>query len=82
MHKIPTMQEQSQQKQQLELQRQSFIVNTRLRLAETFLNTMIGRPDIDLENGNNQPFLTELSIEYANVLMTKLGLVLPTKNVE
>lgn len=77
MQKIQTLDERSQQKAQIELQKQSFVVNTRLRLAESFLNSMIGRPDIELEKEGFKEFLTDLSVDYANCLMAKLGIVLP-----
>lgn len=82
MGRILSLDEQRAQKQQLDLQRQSFVVNTRLRLAETFLNTMIGRLDIEVEKHGYIEILTDLSISYSNCLMEKLGLVLPAANVE
>lgn len=82
MNKVVDFNESQKQKQQLELQRQSFIVNTRMRLAETFLNTMIGRLDVDLTADGEGDALIDASIDYANGLMTKLGIVLPVTNVE
>lgn len=82
MHTIKTLGETQDQKQQLELSRQSFIVNTRLRMAETFLNTLIGRPDVDIVDEKFKEFLVDMSLDYANLLMTKLGILLPATNVE
>jgi len=81
MHSIKTMQEQSDQKKQLDLQRQSFIVNTRLRLTENFLNTLLGRLDIEVEKDDYKEILTDIAIGYANTLMNKLGIVF-TSNIE
>lgn len=82
MNKVVNFDEQQKQKQQIEMQRQSFIVNTRLRLAETFLNTMLGRPDVDLTANGQAEMLVDYSIEVANTLMIKMGLVVPATNVE
>jgi ribosome assembly protein YihI (activator of Der GTPase) len=82
MQKVLNLDEQRAQKQQVELQRQSFIVNTRLRLAETFLNTLLGRLDIEIEKNDYKEILPDIAIDYANELMTKLGLVMPATNVE
>lgn len=82
MNKVVNFDEQQKQKQQIEMQRQSFIVNTRLRLAETFLNTMLGRHDVDLTANGQAEMLVDYSIEVANTLMIKMGLVVPATNVE
>lgn len=77
MQKIQTLDERQQQKAQLELQRQSFVVNTRLQLSQQFLNTFLGRLDIEPENDVFKEALPELAVEYANNLMNKLGIALP-----
>lgn len=84
-NKLPPNFKQTDQKasaQQHEMQRQSFILNTRLRLAEAFLNTLIGRADVDLTADGQVEALADMSIETANTLMIKLGLVVPATNVE
>jgi hypothetical protein len=82
MQKVQGFDELQAQKKQAELQKASFVVNTRLRLAETFLNTLIGRADVAIEDEKFKEFLTDLSVAYANELMAKLGIVLPVANVE
>jgi ribosome assembly protein YihI (activator of Der GTPase) len=69
----------NKQKQQYELQKQSFVANTRLRLAEMYLNTLIGRLDADLTADGQMEVLVDMSIDYANALMNKLGIVLPVE---
>lgn len=82
MQKIVSLDERQKQKQQIELQRASFVANTRLQLAQTFLNTLLGRPDVEIEKPEFKEVLTDISVEYANCLMGKLGIVLPTTSVE
>lgn len=79
MQKIQTLDERQQQKAQLELQRQSFIVNTRLQLSQQFLSTLLARLDIEPENEMFKTALPDLAVDYANALMTKLGIVLPVQ---
>lgn len=78
MTKTPDLGQPSQQKAQLELQRQGFVVNTRLQLSQQFLSTLLSRLDIEPENAMFKTALPDLAVDYANALMTKLGIVLPT----
>lgn len=75
MQKIPDTAELRQR----ELQKQSIIVNTRFNLASTFLNTLIGRQDADVTDADNISALTDISVDYANALMTKLGMITAPK---
>lgn len=74
IHKLPNAQEQ----QQIELQKQSFIANTRLRLAETYLNTIIGRPDFDVTLDEAKEIAAEMAVDFSTALMVKLGMVVLT----
>ncbi len=82
MNKVVNFDEQQKQKQQMELQKASFVANTRLRMAETFLNTLIGRPDVDLTVQGQGELLVDVSVDFANTLMAKLGIVTPPTNIE
>ena len=82
MQKTPDLSQLQQQKAQLELQRQSFVVNTRLQMSQQFLNTLLARMDIKPENEVFKEALPDLALEYANLLMNKQGIVLPTTAVE
>ena len=75
MQKIPDTAELRQR----ELQKQSIIVNTRFQLSSTYLNTLIGRPDFDVTEEETKTALIDLSFDYANALMTKLGMITPAK---
>lgn len=67
---------------QREFQKQSLIVNTRFQLSQTFLNTILAREDADLSDPENVPVLTGIAVDYANELMTRLGLTgkIPTND--
>lgn len=80
--KVVNFDEQQKQKQQIELQKASFVANTRLRMAETFLNTLIGRSDVDLTVEGQGELLVDVSVDFANTLMMKLGIITPPTNVE
>lgn len=82
MQKIPTFQETQAQKQQAAAQMQNFIITTRLNLAQSFLNTLLGRLDLEPEKEELKDALPDIAINYADSLMRKLGLVLPAVNVE
>lgn len=72
----------SQQKQQMEMQKASFIASTRLQMSQSFLNTLIGRLDVDLTKDGQGEALVDMSVEFSNTLMIKLGLIVPNANVE
>lgn len=75
--------DQEKQVQQIAMNQQAMIFQTRLRLSETFLNTMIGRLDVDLTKADQIDPLCDMSIEFANTLMIKLGMIIiETKGVE
>lgn len=75
--------DQEKQAQQIQMNQQAMIFQTRLRLSETFLNTMIGRLDVDLTKADQIDPLCDMSIEFANTLMIKLGMIIiETKGVE
>ena len=82
MQKTPDLSQLQQQKAQLELQRQSFVVNTRLQMSQQFLNTLLARMDIEPENAGFKEALLDMALEYANLLMNKQGIVLPKTAVE
>lgn len=80
---VDQMKQKSDQEKQLAMQHQSMILQTRLRLSESFLNTLIGRLDVDLTKADQVDPLCDMSIEFANTLMIKLGMiVIETKGVE
>lgn len=70
-----------QKEREIEMQKMSFIANTRLQFSTQFLNTMIGRLDFDLTQEDTKSHLIDLSVDYANGLMEKLGMIVIT-NVE
>lgn len=75
--------DQQKQAQQAKMQQQAMVLQTRLRLSENFLNTMIGRVDIDLTDQDLLEPMVNMSIDFANTLMIKLGMiVIETKGVE
>lgn len=74
MYKVPTPEE----KAQVELQKQSFIANTRLQLSEKLLNTIVGRPDFDVTAEGAKESAVEMLVDYATQLMLKLGMVVLT----
>lgn len=74
----PTIRQQEEQKNQMELQKASFVANTRLRLTETFLNTLLGRSDVDLTLDETETTLVKLAFDYSNALMLSLGMIVKT----
>lgn len=72
MHKIPTIN--PKDIEQRELQKIAYVVNKRMELASAFLNTLLSRPDIEIEDPKFKEFLTDLAVDYANCLMVKLGI--------
>ena len=71
---VDSLKQKSDQEKQIELQKQSFIANTRLRMAETYLNTLLGRVDVDLTDENTKAAIVQMSVDYANELMFSLGI--------
>lgn len=74
--KVLDMGAMSQQKQDLDLKRQSFIVNTRLRLAETYLGVLLSRADVNFEQEGMKDALVEMALDYANGLMIAMGITI------
>lgn len=71
------------QQRQLQAQQHAAIMQTRLNMSQAFLNTLIGRLDVDLGKDNQLEPLVDMSIEFSNTLMIKLGIIVPnTKGVE
>ena len=75
MQKVPDQAELRQR----ELQKQSIIVNTRFQLSSTYLNTLAGRADVDITDPETVSGLVNLSVDLANGLMAKLGMIMPVK---
>ncbi len=73
MHKIASVPD-AEELRARELQKQAYVVNTRFQLSQTFLNTMLARPDADLADPENVSALTGIAVDFANELMTRLGL--------
>ena len=74
MIKVPSIDDQ----RKAQLQKQSFIAQTRLNLATQFLNTMIGRADADINNESTIDALPSLALDYADSLMIKMGMIIKT----
>lgn len=81
--KVLDLNQLNKQNQEMEMQRKAFVANTTFRLAETYLNTLLGRVDVDLADEATKQILVDMSVDYAQGLMFKLGMiVIETKGVE
>jgi ribosome assembly protein YihI (activator of Der GTPase) len=71
LHKIPTAEEQKQ----MDAQKQAAITQTRYNLSSTYLNTLMGRLDTDLTADGMKDALVDISLDYADALLDKLGII-------
>jgi ribosome assembly protein YihI (activator of Der GTPase) len=71
LHKIPTAEEQKQ----MDLQKQAALTQTRYNLSSVFLNTLMGRQDADLTADDMREALVDISVDYADALLVKLGII-------
>ena len=68
MIKVPT----AEDARQIELQKQSFVANTRLQLTGQFLNTIIGRLDVDPTKVDDN---VGMALAYANSMLMAMGII-------